>query len=285
MVIDCFHLAILAAFSRLTSDVLAAGAFNHTASATDTRVVPVVHHCTSLRDRQGLVYRHGDKPRHPPTVSAGTPMAGLHFYYAAMNAGKSTHLLQANYNYLERGLRTLLLKPSEGERPGDHMGGQDDTTTDAEYTHITSRIGIQAMAHRLSHHTQILTLVQQQQRVIEANGTDRLACVLVDEAQFLKRDQVWQLTDVVDRMNIPVLCYGLRTDFRGDLFEGSQYLMAWADRLVELRTVGPDGRKATMNLRHDAHGHGLREGPQVLPGGNERYTAVTRRAFKDALGL
>ena len=189
-------------------------------------------------------------------------MAKLYFYYSAMNAGKTTTLLQSAHNYRERGMRTLILTPRLDDRGG--RGGV-----------VASRIGLRADGTAFDRDTDLERLV----------GADLLAhgplgCVLVDEAQFLSRAQVWQLSEVVDRMRIPVLCYGLRTDFRGELFEGSQYLLAWADNLVEIKTICHTGRKAIMVLRVDEHGHAVTDGPQVEIGGNERYVSVSRAEFK-----
>lgn len=188
-------------------------------------------------------------------------MAKLYFYYSAMNAGKTTTLLQSAYNYAERGMRTLILTPQLDTRTGDSI--------------IASRIGLRAPARRFAREDDLLALVQTD---IAAHG--RLDCVLVDEAQFLSKAQAWQLGDVVDRLDIPVLAYGLRTDFRGEPFEGSQYLLAWADNLVEIKTICHTGKKATMVVRVDERGRAVSEGPQVEIGGNERYVSVSRAEFK-----
>ncbi len=191
-------------------------------------------------------------------------MAKLYFYYSAMNAGKTTTLLQSAYNYRERGMRTLLLTPTVDTR--DHEGM------------IASRIGLRASAQRFSREDNLHEIVQTD---LGAHGP--LDCILVDEAQFLTKGQVWQLTDVVDELDIPVLAYGLRTDFRGELFEGSQYLLAWADDLDEIKTICHSGRKATMVVRVDANGRAVQDGPQVEIGGNDRYVSVSRREFKRIL--
>ena len=188
-------------------------------------------------------------------------MAKLYFYYSAMNAGKTTMLLQSAHNYHERGLRTLLLTPRLDDRAGEGT--------------IASRIGLRARARAFTREDDLLQVVR---RDIAERGA--LACVLVDEAQFLAKAQVWQLTEVVDALGIPVLAYGLRTDFRGELFEGSQYLLAWADNLVETKTICHTGRKATMVVRVDDQGRAVTEGPQVEIGGNERYVSVSRGEFK-----
>jgi thymidine kinase len=190
-------------------------------------------------------------------------MAKVYFYYAAMNAGKSTVLLQSSYNYRERGMRTLLFTPSIDTRYGTGR--------------IESRIGLRSGAISLTPSDNLLT------RVRTEHDTQTVACVLVDEAQFLTGEQVWQLTDVADNLGIPVLCYGLRTDFQGKLFPGSATLLGIADDLTELKTICHCGRKATMNLRIDAAGHAVKEGAQVEIGGNDRYVAMCRRHFKEAL--
>jgi thymidine kinase len=188
-------------------------------------------------------------------------MAKLYFYYSAMNAGKTTLLLQSAHNYAERGMRTLILTPRLDDRYG--VG------------RVQSRIGLQAEALAFERGTDLYQLCAAD---IAANGA--LHCVLVDEAQFLGKSQVWQLTEIVDRLNVPVMAYGLRTDFRGELFEGSQYLLAWADTLTEVKTICHTGRKATMVVRVDEQGRAVTEGPQVEIGGNERYVSVTRAEFK-----
>ncbi len=188
-------------------------------------------------------------------------MAKLYFYYSAMNAGKSTSLLQSSYNYQERGMDTFLLTPKLDDRYGVKK--------------ITSRIGLQKEASVFDATTDLFKLIQQRKEQYS-----NLKCVLVDEAQFLKEDQVKQLAFVTDDLDIPVLAYGLRTDFLGNLFEGSLWLLGWADHLVELKTICHCGRKAIMNLRTDQSGKVLRAGEQVLIGGNECYTAVCRRHFR-----
>ena len=188
-------------------------------------------------------------------------MAKLHFYYSAMNAGKTTTLLQSAYNYHERGMRTLILTPRIDDRAGAGV--------------VASRIGLTAPARAFVCADDLLAIVRHD---IAEHGA--LSCVLVDEAQFLTKAQVWQLSDVVDQLGVPVLAYGLRTDFRGELFEGSQYLLAWADNLVELKTICHTGNKATMVVRVDAEGVAATAGPQVEIGGNERYISVSRAEFK-----
>jgi thymidine kinase len=188
-------------------------------------------------------------------------MAKLYFYYSAMNAGKTTVLLQSAHNYRERGMTPLLFTPRLDNRVG--VGT------------IASRIGLQAQATVFD--TQF-DLLEHTRNALEDHNVH---CVLVDEAQFLTRDQVYQLTEVVDQLLIPVLCFGLRTDFRGELFPGSKHLLAWADELEELKTICHTGRKATMVVRVDDDGYAMREGTQVEIGGNERYVSVSRREFKE----
>ena len=188
-------------------------------------------------------------------------MAKLYFYYSAMNAGKSTNLLQSAHNYRERGMRVAILTPRLDDRAGAGV--------------VASRIGLRSDAIAFQHDADLEQLVG---RDITDHG--KLSCVLVDEAQFLTRAQVWQLSEVVDKLRIPVLCYGLRTDFRGELFEGSQYLLAWADEMQEIKTICHSGKKAIMNVRVDEHGHAVQDGPQVEIGGNERYVSVSRAEFK-----
>jgi len=188
-------------------------------------------------------------------------MAKLYFYYAAMNAGKSTVLLQSSHNYRERGMQTLLFTPALDTR--------------YQYGTICSRIGLseQAYAFSAAENLYEITLNLQQ------NGHS-YACVLIDEAQFLTREQVHQLTEITDQMGIPVLAYGLRTDFKGELFPGSQFLLAWADELTELKTICHCGRKAIMNMRINEQGEAVVEGEQVLIGGNESYVATCRLHYK-----
>jgi len=191
-------------------------------------------------------------------------MAKTYFYYSAMNAGKSTVLLQSSYNYRERGMHTVLFTPDIDTRGGPGR--------------ISSRIGLSAEAIAFTRSDDLNA------RVRAEIDCQPIACVLVDEAQFLTRLQVQQLTDIADLLDIPVLCYGLRTDFQGNLFEGSAALLAWADDLNEIKTICHCGRKATMVLRTDAHGHALREGAQIEIGGNERYVSVCRLHFKEGVG-
>jgi thymidine kinase len=187
-------------------------------------------------------------------------MAKLYFYYSAMNAGKSTVLLQSSHNYNERGMDTLLYTPSIDTRFGQGM--------------ISSRIGLNAKAISFKHDFNLFAHAKEQ----VANNPN-IKCILVDEAQFLTKDQARQLTEIVDQINIPVLAYGLRSDFRGEPFEGSMYLLIWADNLVELKTICHCGKKAMMNARLDDHGNVIKTGDQIQIGGNERYIAMCRGHF------
>jgi thymidine kinase len=188
-------------------------------------------------------------------------LAKLYFYYSAMNAGKTTTLLQSAYNYHERGMRTRILTPRLDDRYGAGV--------------VASRIGLQATGVIFEREDDLLAIIR---RDIDSHGA--LHCVLVDESQFLSKAQVWQLTEIVDKLKIPVLAYGLRTDFRGELFEGSQYLLAWADSITEIKTICHSGKKATMVVRVDAKGRAISDGPQVEIGGNDRYVSVSRAEFK-----
>ena len=190
-------------------------------------------------------------------------MAKLYFYYSSMNAGKSTSLLQSSYNYQERGMNTLVLAPELDNRYG--VGK------------VTSRIGLEADAQTFTPEHDLLNLIS------TAHANKTLHCVLVDEAQFLTRDQVYQLGEVTDSLDIPVLAYGLRTDFRGEPFEGSKYLLAWSDNLRELKAICHCGAKATMVIRLDESGSPVKEGSQVEIGGNDRYVSLCRRHFKALL--
>jgi len=190
-------------------------------------------------------------------------MAKIYFYYSAMNAGKSTTLLQSAYNYEERGMRVLKLVPMLDTRAG--VG------------RIQSRIGLEAEARAIPATENVFDLVAHEHRA------QAVACVLIDEAQFLSPAQVREACDVADLLGIPVLCYGLRTDFQAKLFPGSAELLGLADDLIELKTICHCGRKATMNLRVGADGQAVKEGSQVEIGGNDRYVAMCRRHFKEAL--
>ncbi len=190
-------------------------------------------------------------------------MAQLYFYYSAMNAGKSTTLLQSSFNYRERGMTSLIFTAALDDRY--HVGK------------VTSRLGIQEDATVYGKEDNIFDAV------VSAQQEQKIDCVLIDECQFLSRAQVYQITDIVDKLNIPVLCYGLRTDFRGELFEGARHLLAWADKLVELKTICHCGRKAIMVFKTDENGMAIAEGAQVDIGGNEKYESVCRMHYKEAL--
>jgi thymidine kinase len=187
-------------------------------------------------------------------------MAKLYFYYSAMNAGKSTVLLQSAYNYNERGMDTILLTPAIDKRFGENK--------------ITSRIGLDANAFSFNAEYNLFQHVKEQ-----LNKNDKIKCVLVDEAQFLTKQQVMQLVQVVDTLDIPVLTYGIRSDFRAEPFPGSQYLLVWADNLIEIKTICFCGKKAIMNARMDANGQIVRTGEQIQIGGNEKYVAMCRKHF------
>jgi thymidine kinase len=190
-------------------------------------------------------------------------MSKLYFRYAAMNAGKSTALLQVAHNYEERGLRVLLFTAAHDQRAGAGV--------------IGSRLGLQRGADTFGADTEFAA------GPLRARAGGELACVLIDEAQFLTGEQVWQLARLADEANIPVLCYGLRTDFQGELFPGSAVLLGVADSLVELKAVCHCGRKATMNLRVDAMGAAVKAGAQTEIGGNDRYVSLCRKHFSEAL--
>ena len=190
-------------------------------------------------------------------------MAKLYFYYSSMNAGKSTALLQSSYNYQERGMNTVILAPELDDRYG--VGK------------VTSRIGLEAEALSFNPMDDLLT------KIAESHANKELHCVLVDEAQFLTKEQVFQLGEVTDSLDIPVLAYGLRTDFQGEPFEGSKYLLAWSDNLKELKAICHCGSKATMVVRLDESGNPVKQGSQVQIGGNDRYVSMCRRHFKALL--
>jgi thymidine kinase len=187
-------------------------------------------------------------------------MAKLYFYYSAMNAGKSTMLLQSSHNYRERGIDTLLFTPQVDDR--------------YEIGKITTRIGLQKDALPITDDTDFFDEVSR-----SCEKTPRLGCVLVDEAQFLTKIQVKQLGQVADRLKIPVLAYGIRSDYKGEPFPGSMYLLVWADELVEIKTICHCGRKASMNMRIDEAGNAIRTGNQVYIGGNESYVSTCRKHF------
>ncbi len=188
-------------------------------------------------------------------------MAKLYFYYSSMNAGKSTALLQSSYNYKERGMNTLVLAPELDDRFG---AGK-----------VSSRIGLESEATIFNQEDDLHDIVTTEIK------EEPLHCVLIDEAQFLTKDQVFQLGEVTDKLNIPVLAYGLRTDFQGEPFEGSKYLLAWSDNLKEIKAICHCGTKATMVIRLDEHGKAVTEGSQVEIGGNDRYVSMCRKHFKE----
>ena len=190
-------------------------------------------------------------------------MAKLYFSYSTMNAGKSTMLMQASYNYQERGMRTVILIAAFDDRAG--LGK------------VSSRIGLEAEAIPFHPGQDLYGLLE------EMNRQGRIACIFIDEAQFLERDQVWQLAHVVDRLDIPVMAYGLRTDFQGQLFPGSKELLAVADELREVRTICHCGRKATMVARLGADGRVVREGAQIEIGGNDKYESMCWTCWRAAL--
>ncbi len=191
-------------------------------------------------------------------------MAKLYFYYSTMNAGKSTILLQSSYNYRERGMRTLLFAAALDDRYGKGK--------------IASRIGLEAEAFLFDGETDLFDQVQPE------HNRDPIACVLVDEAQFLTRAQVFQLSDVADDLGIPVIAYGLRTDFLGRLFPGSEALLAISDEMREVKTICHCGKKATMVVRRDGDGNVLTEGAQVVIGGNDTYETFCRKHWKELVG-
>ena len=192
-------------------------------------------------------------------------MAQLYFYYSSMNAGKSTHLLQSSYNYQERGLKTVI-----------YTAQIDDRFAKGK---VASRLGIDADALLYNEKTVLFKDIEQ------LHQEQKIDCVLIDEAQFLSTEQVKQLTDVVDLLHIPVLAYGIRTDFLGQTFSGSAALLAWADKLVELKTICHCGRKANFVISLDGSGKAVTDGEQVEVGGNERYEPLCRAHFKEHVCL
>ena len=187
-------------------------------------------------------------------------MAKLYFYYSAMNAGKTTTLVQSAYNYRERGMNTLVLKPEIDERYRSSI--------------VRSRIGLETDAKTIGAKDNLFLLIE------KTNRKNPLSCVLLDEAQFLTKSQVYSLGEIVDKLEIPVLAYGLRSDFRGELFEGSLHLLAWADELIEIKTICHCGKKAGMVLRLNENGEPVNIGDQVKIGGNDIYVSVCRKHFK-----
>ncbi|WP_119256964.1 thymidine kinase [Shinella zoogloeoides] len=192
-------------------------------------------------------------------------MAKLYFSYATMNAGKSTLLLQASYNYRERGMRTAIFIAAFDDRAGQGR--------------ISSRIGLSSDAIAFDRSDDLYRHIE----TLNGDGGEEIACIFVDEAQFLTEAQVWQLARVADRLHIPVMAYGLRTDFQGKLFPGSQALLALADELREVRTICHCGRKATMVVRLGADGKVVKEGAQVEIGGNDKYVSYCRRHWDDIM--
>ena len=190
-------------------------------------------------------------------------MAALHFIYSTMNAGKSTALLQTSHGYRERGLQTMVFTSSKDDRYGK--------------SEVVSRVGLRSAAYTYAESDNIYEMVQNE------NEKNKLSCVLIDESQFLTKAQVEQLGKIVDELNITVMAFGIRTDFQGELFEGSKYLLAWADRLKELRAVCHCGKKATMIVRVSEDGSIIRSGDQVEIGGNERYLSLCRKCFYDGI--
>ena len=201
------------------------------------------------------------KPIRPAVIR---PMAKLYFHFSTMNAGKSTLLLQASHNYREGGMSTYLITAQFDNRAGEGR--------------IASRVGIGEAADTFAPTEDMFAKL----RARLAKG--RLDCVFIDEAQFLTKDQVWQLACAVDDLGVPVMCYGLRVDFQGNLFPGSAALLAWADEMREVRTICHCGKKATMVIRRGPDGRALREGDQVQIGGNETYVSLCRRHWRQALG-
>lgn len=192
-------------------------------------------------------------------------MAKTYFYYSAMNAGKSTTLLQSSYNYKERGMETLLFAPNFDDRFGDPA--------------IYSRIGLKQEAILFDTGFNLFDFVEEKTKII-----DNIRCILIDEAHFLTKAQVAQVIMITKRLNIAALCYGLRSDFLGAPFEGSQYLLAWAEELVEIKTICHCGSKATMNVRVDSEGNPVKTGSQVQIGGNESYYSVCMKHFMEEVG-
>jgi thymidine kinase len=190
-------------------------------------------------------------------------MAKLYFHYSTMNAGKSTALLQASHNYREGGMDTYLITAQFDNRAGEGR--------------IASRIGIGEPADTFGLAEDLYT------KLAARFAKGRIACVFIDEAQFLSKDQVWQLARAVDDLGVPVMCYGLRVDFRGELFPGSAALLAWADEMREVRTICHCGKKATMVIRRGPDGRALKDGEQVVIGGNETYQSLCRRHWREAV--
>jgi len=190
-------------------------------------------------------------------------MAKLYFSYSTMNAGKSTVLLQASHNYGERGMKTMLFTAELDNR--------------SKVGNISSRIGLSEKASTFNNNDNLFYSVEKRLK------KDKISCVFVDEAQFLTDKQVWQLSDVVEILKVPVMCFGLRTDFQGKLFEGSSTLLAIADELKEIKTICHCGKKANMVVRVDSNGKVLKEGAQIEIGGNEKYISLCRKHWKNEM--
>lgn len=222
----------------------------------------------AAREARGAPHRASARPREtlaPPPRRAYSPlMAKLYFHYSTMNAGKSTNLLQAAHNYHEGGMQTYLLTARFDDRAG---AGR-----------IASRIGIGAEADTFGARTDMF------EKISARLAKGPCACVFVDEAQFLTKPQVWQLARAVDDLSVPVMCYGLRVDFQGELFSGSAALLALADEMREVRTICQCGKKATMVVRKDGAGRVLTDGEQIQIGGNETYVSLCRRHWREATG-
>ena len=210
----------------------------------------------------GGFWLHPACPQFP--LSVIVPMAKLYFHYSTMNAGKSTVLLQAAHNYRERGMKPYLLTAQFDNRAGEGK--------------IASRIGIGTAADTFGENDDLFLKIEAQTKAVD------LACVFIDEAQFLSKDQVWQLARAVDDLHVPVMCYGLRVDFRGELFPGSATLLALADEMREIRTICHCGKRATMVVRQDENKNVLTGGEQVQIGGNETYVSLCRRHWRIAVG-
>ena len=191
-------------------------------------------------------------------------MAKFYFSYSAMNAGKSTVLLQASHNYGERGMQTMLFTAKLDNR--------------SSVGNITSRIGLSEKALTFENKDNLFNIVE------KGNEKEKISCVFIDEAQFLTSNQVWELSEVVEKLNIPVMCFGLRTDFQGNLFEGSAKLLAIADELKEIKTICHCGKKAIMVARLDSDGKVIKEGAQIEIGGNEKYVSLCRKHWKFKMG-
>lgn len=232
-----------------------------------------IYQSLCLTIRSGITRQYGFADRAWPLwsdkfqLSLDQTLAKLYFSYSAMNAGKSTLLLQASHNYRERGMRTLLFIAALDDRAGKGK--------------IGSRIGLECEALPFGRDDDLFAAIRREQGA----GEQSVACIFVDEAQFMSEEQVWQLARAVDDLGIPVMAYGLRTDFQGKLFPGSLALLAIADTLREIRTICECGRKATMVVRLGPDGKPLQDGAQIVVGGNETYVSLCRRHWKEAMQL